>query len=423
MLLIALPPRLIYWIKVLSRFISIQIVVQALSFASGMLLIRSLSKEEYAYFTIANSMQATMNMLADSGISSALSAIGGRVWQDPYRFGQLINTAMQWRRYLAMISVALVSPILIFVLLQNNASINYAILLTVGILTELYFYLNIGILASVIRFHRQIDRIQVLDILSASSRIFFLLGGYITLLNAAVGVFASTISSGLTNLLLGRYVKDTVDIKAPTNSEYQGEIIKLVKTQAPTTIFYCVQGQLTVWLISIFGNTQNIAEVGALSRLGVIFSLFNPVIVNIVVPSFARCQSPKLLLKRYLQIITFYVFFSLTIITISIIIREKIIILLGNKYVNLLNELILMIFSTNLSFLVGLLWSLNLSKGWIQKAWLYIPTTIITQILLLLFLDISTVKGVIVFGIMSTIPSLIVNLYMNFKGLININYE
>jgi flagellar biosynthesis regulator FlbT len=110
MLLIALPPRLIYWIKVLSRFISIQIVVQALSFASGMLLIRSLSKEEYAYFTIANSMQATMNMLADSGISSALSAIGGRVWQDPYRFGQLINTAMQWRRYLAMISVALVSP-------------------------------------------------------------------------------------------------------------------------------------------------------------------------------------------------------------------------------------------------------------------------------------------------------------------------
>jgi hypothetical protein len=58
-------------------------------FASGILLIRGLEQTEYAYFTIANTMQGTINVLADMGVSIGLMSIGGRVWQDRHRFGQL----------------------------------------------------------------------------------------------------------------------------------------------------------------------------------------------------------------------------------------------------------------------------------------------------------------------------------------------
>lgn len=81
-------PKTFYWLKTLSKFVSVQLVVQVLGFASGILLIRTLDKQEYAYFTLANSMQGTMNVLANAGVGSALWAIGGKVWQDPYRFGQ-----------------------------------------------------------------------------------------------------------------------------------------------------------------------------------------------------------------------------------------------------------------------------------------------------------------------------------------------
>lgn len=69
-------PNTKYWTKTLSKFLSVQVIVQALSFGSGILIIRTLSKDEYAYFSIANSLQATMNILADSGIGIALAAIG-----------------------------------------------------------------------------------------------------------------------------------------------------------------------------------------------------------------------------------------------------------------------------------------------------------------------------------------------------------
>src|SRR5262245_36353290 len=93
-----LSPRLKIWTGLLTRFLSLEALVQTVGFAAGVLLVRVLPKAEYAYFTIANTMQQTMNLLADNGISSGLTAIGGRVWNDRSRFGQLLSTAMRLRR-------------------------------------------------------------------------------------------------------------------------------------------------------------------------------------------------------------------------------------------------------------------------------------------------------------------------------------
>ncbi|HLW36311.1 MAG TPA: hypothetical protein VKS98_11695, partial [Chthoniobacterales bacterium] len=76
----------------IGNYALVQAVVQILAFTAGILLVRWLPQREYAYFTIANAMQATLNLLADIGISVGLISIGGRVWHDRHRFGELIKT-------------------------------------------------------------------------------------------------------------------------------------------------------------------------------------------------------------------------------------------------------------------------------------------------------------------------------------------
>src|SRR3954454_9152721 len=98
--------------RVVGSFAFAQAAVQVIGFASGILLVRQLTQREYAYFTIANTMQGTINVLADIGISIGVVAIGGRVWQDSHRFGQLITTAQNLRRKLGGLAVLLVTPIL-----------------------------------------------------------------------------------------------------------------------------------------------------------------------------------------------------------------------------------------------------------------------------------------------------------------------
>ena len=413
-----IPPIFFSWSKLLGKFISFELVIQAINMGSGILIVRTLQKEEYAYFVLANTMQSALNTLADSGIGSALSTIGGRVWQDQYRFGQLISTAMYLRRYLALIAALIVMPILYFTLIQNGSSISYTLLLMSVILVEIYFYLDMGVLIVVPRLQSNVEFIQRSSLISSGIRILLLIGwNFSSNLSAFTGAIASAIASGIQNLMFWSYAKKNVDIKALVNQEDKVEILKIVKTIAPNTAFYCIQGQLTVWLISIFGNTQNIAEVGALGRLSVIFSLISSIMTNIVLPSFSRCQSYKTLVVKYKQIIFGYLFLSLFILLIAITCPKQLLLILGKSYSSLEKELFFSMVAATTGTVTGMLWSVNVSKGWTEQSWLFIPTIIVTQVILLLFLDLSNIVGVSIFMTLSVIPASCINFFMTYKGL------
>src|ERR1700686_4047581 len=100
--------------RIVGNFALVQAIVQIIGFMSGILIVRTLEQRDYAYFTIANTMQGTINLLADIGISVGLVSIGGRIWQDRYRFGQLINTALDVRKKLGAIAIVAITPILFF---------------------------------------------------------------------------------------------------------------------------------------------------------------------------------------------------------------------------------------------------------------------------------------------------------------------
>src|SRR4051795_10888272 len=86
--------RALHRARVVGKFAIVQGIVQVVGFLSGILLIRHLDQREYGYFTIANSMQGTLNTLADIGISVGLVSIGGRVWQGRNPFCGLIKNAL-----------------------------------------------------------------------------------------------------------------------------------------------------------------------------------------------------------------------------------------------------------------------------------------------------------------------------------------
>lgn len=402
--------------KTLSKFVSVQMVVQVIGFASGLLLVRSLPQKEYAYFTIANSMQATMSILADSGIGIGLSSIGGKVWQDRQRFGELIHTALYLRRYLAAIAVTIVAPLLMWLLISNGASKSYATIITLAVLLALNYQLLVGVLDVVPRLHSQIDRLQKLDLMLAASRLVLLASAYLVFLNAAVAIFVSIFGFVAQYMLLKRWAADNIVPQAPINTEDKTTILSIVKHQAPNGVFYCLQGQLTVWLISMFGNTQNIAEVGALGRLGMVFAVISAVMSGIVLPGFARLHSPFLLRRRYFQIVGGFLLLGGGLIAFAAMFPDLLLWTLGSKYAHLRNELLLMMTLSAVNALLAAMWSLNATKAWIQYSWLNIPGVIVTQILLLVLVDISTVQGVLVFGILSLIPTLVLNSILTFRG-------
>jgi len=409
--------RLLQHARMVGSFASVQVLVQLIGFASGILLVRLLDQNEYAYFTIANSMQGTINVLADMGISIGLISIGGRVWQDRFRFGQLITTANNFRRRLGAGAILIVSPILYWMLVRNGASPGYAVALIAAILFGLLAQFSLGVLGVVPRLRSDVSRIQTIDLTGAFARLIALIAFAFLFLNAAVAVFVGSMTFVLQYCLLRRYAAGVIDMNAPENPEDRVAMVGFVKNQAANAVFFCLQGQITIFLISFFATrATSVAEVGALGRLAMIFAVLGQVITNIFVPAFARCQSAVKLRWQYFAIGGGVTACCAIVLAAAALFPQQFLFVLGNKYAHLDRELFLMVAATVLNVLSATLWVLNASKAWVAGSWLYIPLTLATQIALIPFTDFSNVSQVLMFNLISALPHLFLNAILSFRG-------
>ncbi len=409
--------RLIRSGRIVGGFVTIQAIVQVIGFLSGILLIRVLDQREYAFFTIANTMQGTLNLLADIGISIGLVSIGGRVWQDRTRFSELISTALRVRHRLALVAVIAVTPALYFMLARNGASPRYTLLLIVIVLIGLAIQLDAGVLGVIPRLRADIKVIQRIDLMGAGLRLTILVMLAFVFLNAGVAVTVATIVMLFQFLLLRRYSARVIDFGAPQNAEDRGAMLRFIRSQAANAVFYCFQGQITIFLISFFARqTSSVAEVGALGRLAMIFVVLANLMSNIFVPAFARCHDPRRLRSLYFQIAGGVALFCMVVLVGAGTFPDQFLFMLGNKYAHLHRELLLMVGSAVIAALTGTFWSLNSAKAWITGSWLYIPLTLLTQIALIPFTDFSNVRSVLVFNLVSAVPNLLLNLVLSFCG-------
>lgn len=401
---------------------AVQALVQGLGFYAGILVIRALSKEDYAYFTIVNTIVPVINLLSDTGITNSLSAIGGRHWQDDARMGSLVKTAMILRRQLVLFSGIVITPVLILMLWRGHAPAMTIGLLVPITLAGVFFQLNTGVLGVVVNLRQQVQRMQRLAFWGAVPRLVLIaLLASIGLLNAPLAVAAGTAALAVQFWLLQSWVKPQIAWDAPPDAEFRKNILANVKRQAPLTIYFCLQGQLGIWLISIFGNVERVAEVGALGRIGMIFGILTATVSALIVPRFARCQEPARLRALYFQIASVVAGFLALATFLCWWMPAPLLWLLGPKYDQLGSLVWLAVLATGSASFSGVLYSLNVNRSWIPPAAVVIPAEIATQILLCSTFDLSSVRGILWIGALAPIVPAVINLCFGIRQLTALN--
>lgn len=404
-------------LRLLASFGSVQIVIQVLGFLNGILIVRYLSKPDYAWFTIATALVSTLGMLADCGVSGALSAIGGRVWQDNVRFGSLIRTALTLRRALALWSVLIVTPLFLWLLVKNQAPAEVIAVLLPAAMVGFLLQLSATVLSVVLLLRQEIRQIQSLGFLTAVFRFALIGSACLVFIDARVATIAGTIAIALNAWLVRKWAYASVDSSAPIDAEYRTEILSVVKRQAPLTIFYCLHGQISVWLISIFGGALRVAEIGALGRFAAIFTVVTSVMSGVVVPRFARCQDAGTLWRRYWQIFAGFALGFGILVVGSALFPGPLLWILGAKYANLEGDVWLMMLTSAVGSMLTTLQALNFSKAWIPPALVSIPMDVITLVILVMVCDISTVRGVLTMSCLGFVPHLFLNSIVAHRGL------
>lgn len=391
--------KLADWVKLITITGSSQVLIQVVNLVTGILLIRWLPTTEYAFYTLANAMLGTMTVLADAGVSTGVMAQGSKVWKDKLKLGTVLATGWELRKRLSIISIVISVPILIFLLLRQGASWMVIIPLTSVIVVSFWVTLANSLLEVAPKLNQDIKPLQKNQITVALYRMVLTVGSVFFLPFTIVALIANILPRIYGNAKLKMISSKFTGPAQPTDPTVKAEILKVVKRIMPGSVYYCISGQLTIWLISIFGNTTAIASVGALARLSMLLSFFSTLFSTLVTPRFARLSDRKELLKKYIiiQLVMLGVCVAVTIFVI--LVPAPVLWLLGDKYSGLHTELTLSIMAGCLSLMSGIYFGLTSSKGWPTHPALIICGNILVVIAGVMLFDISSLKGVLSFNV------------------------
>lgn len=382
--------------KLVSLTGSAQIIIQFVGMVTGILIIRLLTTQEYAYYTIANTMLGTMTVLADGGVSIGVMNQGGKVWNDKRELGAVLSTGMALRRVFAVYSLLVSIPILTYLLWHQGAGTWTILLIVLALIPAFFAAISDSLLEIFPKLNQDLKALQYNQVLVGVLRLVLSCISVFFLPFTFVAILASGLPRIYGNFKLKAIAYRFADKDIPHDEQRKAEMLKIVRGTLPGLIYYCLSGQITNWLISIFGTTASIAQVGALGRFSALLSIFSVLFATLLTPRFARFPDNfSLLATRFIQFLILLTVMSLGIVGVTYLFPTQILWILGKDYANLNYALILSIIGGCVNLMAGSVFSLTSSRGWIVNPVFLVIYNISIIVIGLFLLDVSTIGGIL----------------------------
>ena len=399
------------WLKLLGGLGLAQGVVQGLAFLAGIVVIRALAPGEYAIYTLAYSVLGAMNVLADGGISNGMMAEAGKAWTEPRKLGAVVVAGLKLRWIFGTTALALTLPFLIYSLHAHDASWLVAALLAAIVAASFIGNLVSAVYTVVLSVHQRVADLQRVIIMQNLGRLG-LLGAMLFLLPGALAAAFATLPGQIwAAFRLRRLARPLAEPGAADDPVIRAGIFRVVARTWPGSAYYAVSGQITIWLISLFGSTTALAQIGALSRLGQILGVLSTIMTVLLLPRFARLPNERgLLARRFFQVLLFAGAVGAAIVTLVALFPAQSLWLLGRDYNHLTHEVILQAAGSVISLLAGTAFGLGSVRGLVLHPAISIPLELLLQVALIQILDVGVVSGALWFGIWLPLGSLTMHL-------------
>jgi len=403
-----------------AEFLAAQGITMAGNLLYGLLCVRLLPKVEYAKFAVVFSAFSSVALLLDIGISTGIVPLVGQNIGDL----QLIADCVASMRTLAQRLFAVMAPVTIVVfplMVHRQHWTTPTVAAMVAIVLVAAWFARVSSAYGVVlilrrdrpRWYRaqMISSLGTLALLGIFWAAHWLNVWWAILFNVAGIVFVAQSYFFRARRLLG--------VAGRSSAQQRKAILRLVLPSTPNVIFYALQGQIPQALVTLFGLTVAVADVGALSRLGQIFVIFaqmNPILLE---PYFARLPRNRLR-ANYLAAIAAIVAFCLAIVALGRFLPGMFLWVLGPKYSMLHSEVLLLLIGSSIRYLSGSMFVIHSSRRFVYwwNNLSVIALTLLVQVLFLFRGNLGTVKTALIFNIVSAAASLLVNILCAFYGFI-----
>jgi O-antigen/teichoic acid export membrane protein len=406
--------------KKLSTFVGGQSAVQLLNAATGLLLLRMMTKPDFAIYAIALGIQGMITILTDIGFGGAISGLVGTRYQDKDVLGSYIKTASHLRQVFLLIICG--ACILLAIVFRGSKIETYGrqelVYLSLAVLLTVQFqawasYYEIPLLLNnrLASFYSPQIAAAVLRIVT--SVVLY----YMHWISAITVIMANTLSIVVMGVSYRFMARRWIHVPTKASREHGKEMMRFLVPLLPGTVYQALQGQISLFLIAVFGHVGQIAEVAAAGRIGQLFLLLNSSNGVLIGPYFSR--SPRALFrKRYLNAMSAVTAVALMVVASAKLFPGAYLLLLGAKYSNLTPQVQLVVYASAIGYFTGAMWTIAVARKWIfwWSGSMQVIVLTLVQLVCVMFLPLSTSEGVLKMNIYTAFGALSVQIVHVVQG-------
>ncbi|MGJ7546516.1 hypothetical protein [Variovorax sp. LT1R16] len=383
-----------------------------LSGIAGLLIVNVLPKEQYAAYTFLLACMALMMGVTDLGLAHCCLPVVGRRSNDvPWVVGAC-HHIFRKRWLLLAAGLAILVPYWYYTSREHGwtgAGYWLASLIAFGaVLLQLReHYAN-----TVILILGHISTLNGIAFVAQGVRIAFVV--LILMLPMSVystaGLMAAAGAASLVALLLyARAFKAhglaAHRLDAADGRRVDAQVIQIAKPLVIPAIFYQVQGVITVFIVSLFGTANMLAEVGAFGRLAMALVVVDRMAGILLFPAIARATAGPQFIAVLARVHGAYLLaMTLTFMT-SLLWPQYWILLLGEQYRSMQPYVWMMFLSSILASAAGFAFHTLTVRGATARQSLSVIATLAAQALYLWLVGISDLPSVLGFAVTSSAAS------------------
>ncbi|HEV8630102.1 MAG TPA: hypothetical protein VGV61_07280 [Thermoanaerobaculia bacterium] len=400
--------RLRAWTGILSAYFGTQTVTQLLGIAAGILFIRTMPVQEFALYTLATSVITFFAFATDLGSTTSLVHFYHRAAKEGEDFGRYLAAVLSLRR-IAFVAGALVVAVALPAAAHAKGFRPLDIaLVTAAVIPAVGFQIVAAVRQLTLRLHDRYAQSYRADLAGGATRLLLaVLMVASAALRSWLGVLTAAGASAYT-AWLAQQPRDGV-AEAPAAFDlapYRRAVLRYLLPTLPSALYFAIQGPLVVWLAATFGASRNIAEVGALTRLGLVVGIFSGLTGIVFMPRLARIHDERVYRHRVLQFGAVHLALASGLVLAAYRAPDLFLWLLGPHYAGLHRELLLVVAGSGLVLLDGYLVAVNLARSWTRWQGLAMASLVAAQAALVSILPLTTSAGVLRFNVASAAAAL-----------------
>ena len=404
------------WLAIVSKLASGQVVVQGLNLLTAMLLLRLLPLSEYGLFVAANALVVLASVNSDLGLSMGFTTYGARRRDTPSSFDTLYRAVMYLRRRLfTVVAVTLIiaAPLLLRRQITDQSSTNvlglsliYA-LLALGIA---WTQLNSNLRIAVLNMRHDSVSLSKCLIIGAATRLVFSVIFCWLWPNSIAAVIAVLFSTGLTSWSLRRYVRSPQGPGTISIEDDKKQLWTFVSPLILSSVYFALQGQLSVLLTTLFAPSTAVAQVGALTRLGQIIAFFNIFHSFLFQPLFARISSRREFVVTAIKMFGLITLVSAPLLLSAAFFPDLWLLLLGKRYAGLGAEVLLALAAPITTYYVNFIFIILSARGFTKGQWMYVIVSLVVQATFLSHYGMDSTHKALLLGFATAVATVLLQL-------------